>query len=288
MPPYIRALNVPILGSIAAGQPILAQENIEDTFPLPLKLAGDEEKVFMLRVKGDSMVDAGIFDGDLVAVRQQATARNGEIVAAMIEDEATVKRFYKEGRQVRLQAENSAYPPIFAESVRILGKVILGPHVLSSEAGRGLEPPVQQCFSPPPGMSSDPREMGAALARLREPGWGAGHAIARRCRAGSGCARCARGSKTPASLWRQPLPPQNESSWTPSLAPRRRPRGAGPLRRRRAGAWRGADPLPLGRGSPNPAGPRAPHPANHARETRARLAGSLAAAARRAEAQGER
>jgi repressor LexA len=125
VPPYIRALNFPILGAIAAGSPILAQENIEDTFPLPLNLAGEEDKVFMLRVKGDSMVDAGIFDGDLVAVRQQQTARNGEIVAAMIEDEATVKRFYKEGRRVRLQAENTAYPPIYSDSVRILGKVIL-------------------------------------------------------------------------------------------------------------------------------------------------------------------
>jgi len=125
VPPYIRALNVPVLGSIAAGSPILAQENIEDTFPLPLAMAGDEEKVFMLRVKGDSMVNAGIFDGDLVAVRQQATARNGEIVAALLEDEATVKRFFKEGKQVRLQAENPAYAPIYSDSVKILGKVIL-------------------------------------------------------------------------------------------------------------------------------------------------------------------
>lgn len=132
IPPYIRALNVPVLGSIAAGAPILAQEHIEDTFPLPMDLVGEDDKIFMLRVKGDSMINAGIFDGDLVAVRQQATARNGEIVAAMVEDdEATVKRFHKDGRQVRLLAENPAYAPIVSDSVRILGKVILSIHQFS-------------------------------------------------------------------------------------------------------------------------------------------------------------
>jgi repressor LexA len=123
-PLFARALNVPVLGSIAAGSPILAVENIEDTFPLPADLIGDDE-VFMLRVTGDSMIDAGIFDGDLVAVRRQPDAKNGEIVAALLEDEATVKRFYREDGYVRLQAENPNYPPILARDVKILGRVIL-------------------------------------------------------------------------------------------------------------------------------------------------------------------
>lgn len=125
VPPYVRALNVPVLGSIAAGNPILAQENVEETFPLPLDLVAESDKVFMLRIKGDSMEGAGIFDGDLVAVRQQQTAQNGDIVAALLEDEATVKRFFKEGRQVRLQPENDAYEPILTPDVQILGKVIM-------------------------------------------------------------------------------------------------------------------------------------------------------------------
>src|SRR5439155_20413076 len=130
-PLITRAVNVPILGSIAAGAPILANEHIEDTFALPLDIVGDD-KIFMLRVRGDSMINAGIFDGDLVAIRQQATARNGEIVAALVEDEeATVKRFHKDGRQVRLLAENDAYPPIVSDSIRILGKVILSIHQFS-------------------------------------------------------------------------------------------------------------------------------------------------------------
>lgn len=123
-PMFAHALNVPILGSIAAGAPILAEENIEDTFPLPADLIGDDE-VFMLRVKGESMIDAGIFDGDLVAVRRQPDARNGEIVAALLEEEATVKRFFREEGHIRLQAENENYPPILARDVKILGKVIL-------------------------------------------------------------------------------------------------------------------------------------------------------------------
>jgi repressor LexA len=123
-PLFARALNVPVLGSIAAGNPILAVENIEDTFPLPADLVGSDE-VFMLRVKGDSMIDAGIFDGDLVAVRRQPEAKNGEIVAALLEDEATVKRFFREDGYVRLQAENPNYPPILARDVKILGRVIL-------------------------------------------------------------------------------------------------------------------------------------------------------------------
>src|SRR5919202_4286207 len=102
IPPFVRAVNVPILGQIAAGAPILAEQHIEDTFPLPMDVVHDTDEVFMLRVRGDSMVNAGIFDGDLVAVRQQNVASNGEIVAAMIEGEATVKRFYRDGKQVKL------------------------------------------------------------------------------------------------------------------------------------------------------------------------------------------
>ncbi|MFN3648726.1 MAG: transcriptional repressor LexA [Armatimonadota bacterium] len=125
IPPFTRAVNVPVLGQIAAGLPILAEEQIEDTFPLPMDLVGEGDDVFMLRVRGDSMINAGIFDGDLVAIRQQNVAHNGEIVAAMIEDEATVKRFYKDKQRVRLVAENPDYAPIEADDVRILGKVIM-------------------------------------------------------------------------------------------------------------------------------------------------------------------
>jgi repressor LexA len=125
IPPFVRAVNVPILGQIAAGAPILAEQNIEDTFPLPMDMVGEGENVFMLRVKGDSMIDAGILDGDLVAIREQKVANNGEIVAAMIEDEATVKRFYKDGKQVKLVAENPNYAPIIAQNVQILGKVLM-------------------------------------------------------------------------------------------------------------------------------------------------------------------
>ncbi|MCC2672239.1 MAG: regulatory protein LexA [Armatimonadetes bacterium] len=125
IPPFVRAVNVPVLGQIAAGAPILAQEHIEDTFPLPMDLVSDSDAVFMLRIKGDSMINAGIFDGDLVAIRQQSVAQNGEIVAAMIEDEATVKRFFKDGRKVKLVAENPAYDPIITDQCQILGKVIL-------------------------------------------------------------------------------------------------------------------------------------------------------------------
>lgn len=126
IPPFVRAINVPVLGQIAAGAPILAQEHIEDTFPMPMDLVGDSDQVFMLRVRGDSMINAGIYDGDLVAIRQQNVANNGEIVAAMVgEDEATVKRFYRDGRSVKLVAENPAYEPIVTDNCQILGKVIL-------------------------------------------------------------------------------------------------------------------------------------------------------------------
>ena len=119
-----RVVHVPIVGRVTAGQPILAVENIEDTFPLPAEIVHDDT-VFMLKVRGDSMIEAGILDGDYILVRKQNTACNGEIVVALIgEEEATVKRFFKERTLIRLQPENSAMEPIFSQDVMVLGKVI--------------------------------------------------------------------------------------------------------------------------------------------------------------------
>lgn len=116
--------NVPIVGKVTAGVPITATENIEEYFPLPSHIVGDSS-VFILSVMGESMIDAGIHDGDYVIVRQQQTANNGEIVVAMTEDdEATVKTFYKEKNYIRLQPENSSMQPILLQNVTILGKVI--------------------------------------------------------------------------------------------------------------------------------------------------------------------
>ncbi|CAM3521725.1 transcriptional repressor LexA [Marinicrinis lubricantis] len=116
--------RVPLVGKVTAGTPILATENIEEYFPLPAHFVGDNN-VFMLSVIGESMIEAGIHDGDYVIVRQQQTASNGEIVVAMTEDdEATVKRFYREKDHFRLQPENSAMEPILLNHVTILGKVI--------------------------------------------------------------------------------------------------------------------------------------------------------------------
>lgn len=116
-------VNVPIVGRVTAGEPILAVENIEDFFPMPRDFAHYED-VFMLRVRGESMIHAGILDGDYVVVRQQAHAENGDIVVALIEDEATVKRFYNEGDHIRLQPENPTMEPIRSVGVQILGKVV--------------------------------------------------------------------------------------------------------------------------------------------------------------------
>jgi repressor LexA len=117
--------DVPLVGRIAAGSPMLAEEDIEEIFPLPTELVGNEP-VIMLRVQGDSMINAGIFDGDLVVVRRQPDARNGELVAALINgEEATVKRFRREGDRVLLIAENPAYEPIvLTAGVEIVGKVV--------------------------------------------------------------------------------------------------------------------------------------------------------------------
>lgn len=115
--------NIPIVGSVAAGAPLLAEENISDYFPVPVSYLPNDP-VFMLKVKGDSMINAGILDGDNVIVRQTNTASNGDMVVALIEDSATVKTFYKENGCFRLQPENDDYEPIIVENVEILGEVI--------------------------------------------------------------------------------------------------------------------------------------------------------------------
>ncbi len=114
---------VPIVGKIAAGTPLLAEQNIEGTLPLPKQMVGDDN-AFALRVKGDSMINAGIFNGDFVIVKGQSAAEQGDIVVALLEDEATVKRFYLEDDGIRLQPENPTIPPIVTKDVVILGKVI--------------------------------------------------------------------------------------------------------------------------------------------------------------------
>lgn len=116
-------VNVPIVGTITAGQPILAVENVESYFPIPSEYMPNEE-TFMLKVKGNSMINAGIFDGDKILVKKQSVAKNGEIVVALIEDEVTVKSFYKESGYYRLQPENDTMEPIIVPELLILGKVI--------------------------------------------------------------------------------------------------------------------------------------------------------------------
>jgi repressor LexA len=115
--------GLPVVGQVAAGQPVLADENIEEYVEVPA-LAGGEEGEFVLRVKGDSMKDVGIYEGDHVVVRRQDTAANGEIVVALVGDEATVKRFFREDDHVRLQPENAALAPIRSREVRVLGRVV--------------------------------------------------------------------------------------------------------------------------------------------------------------------
>lgn len=118
-------VDIPVVGRIAAGTPILAEQNVEDTFPVPARYASGGTN-FMLTVHGESMIDAGIMDGDYILVEQQNTARNGEIVVAMVdgfESEATVKTFYKEADHIRLQPENASMSPILVKDVKILGRV---------------------------------------------------------------------------------------------------------------------------------------------------------------------
>ena len=121
--PQAEYLEVPVLGNISAGLPILAEENVQRTFPLPMDFARKGE-VFMLRVKGESMVNAGILDGDYVIVQKQDIAPDGTIVAALIDDSATVKTFYRENGYFRLQPENDFMEPIICDHVSILGRVV--------------------------------------------------------------------------------------------------------------------------------------------------------------------
>ncbi|NLY78265.1 MAG: transcriptional repressor LexA [Tissierellia bacterium] len=118
-----KTVDIPIIGKVTAGEPILAVEHIEDTFPVPIELA-ERGPLFMLRIQGDSMIEAGILDGDYVIVKQQNDAINGDIVIALIDNEATVKRFFKEKNYIRLQPENQSMAPIIVKDVKILGKVI--------------------------------------------------------------------------------------------------------------------------------------------------------------------
>lgn len=117
------AVELPVLGRVAAGIPSYAEQNVDDTMVLPTQIVGDYSS-FLLTVKGESMVEAGIFDGDYVVVKEQKTADNGDIVVALIDDEATVKTFYRESDRIRLQPENHTMEPIYTRDVMILGKVV--------------------------------------------------------------------------------------------------------------------------------------------------------------------
>lgn len=116
-------VNVPLIGTVAAGAPLLAEENIENYYPIPVELLPNAE-TFMLNVKGNSMINAGIFDGDQLIVERCSTAYDGEIVVALVDDSATVKRFYKEDGYYRLQPENDEMEPIIVDHIKIIGKVI--------------------------------------------------------------------------------------------------------------------------------------------------------------------
>lgn len=118
-----QTIDVPIIGRVAAGQPILAAENIEDTFPISANIAKDKE-LFMLKVVGESMINVGIYDGDYVLIEKRSYAKNGDIVLALLEDSATIKTFYKEVNHFRLQPENDSMSPIVTDELEILGHVI--------------------------------------------------------------------------------------------------------------------------------------------------------------------
>ncbi|NMC27005.1 MAG: transcriptional repressor LexA [Syntrophomonadaceae bacterium] len=120
--PDLATVTLPVIGQVAAGIPILASENIEAYFPIPVEFVGSGNH-YILKVKGESMIEAGIMDGDYLIVRQQADAANGEIVVAMLEDEATVKRYYKRDRYIELKPENSSMQPIITQDAVVLGKV---------------------------------------------------------------------------------------------------------------------------------------------------------------------
>ena len=123
--PWENMLRVPLVGKVAAGIPITAEENIEEVFNVPASLLGTQDDTFMLRVQGESMINAGIYDGDYIFVKEQNTARNGEIVVALVEnEEATVKRIFFEKNRVKLQPENDTMKPFYEKNVAVLGKVI--------------------------------------------------------------------------------------------------------------------------------------------------------------------
>lgn len=122
--PKKEMINIPILGKITAGVPILAAENIEDTFTLPLDYIKHDNELFMLRVSGKSMINAGIMDKDLAIIESTQTAKNGDIIVALIEDSATIKRFYKEKDHIRLQPENDSMDPIIVDDCKVLGKLV--------------------------------------------------------------------------------------------------------------------------------------------------------------------
>lgn len=117
-------LNIPLIGRVTAGLPILATENIEDTFPLPIDYIKHNDELFMLKVTGNSMINIGIHDGDFAIIERAQTAQNGEVVVALIENDATIKTFYKEKNKIRLQPENDALEPIIVDDCAILGKLV--------------------------------------------------------------------------------------------------------------------------------------------------------------------
>lgn len=121
--PEESVVSVPVLGDVAAGRPILSEENWDGSIPVPLSLVRKDGNYFALRVRGDSMERAGIIDGDLAVIEKRETARDGEIVVAVVEEAVTLKRFFKESSRIRLQAENPAYSPIYCRDVRILGRL---------------------------------------------------------------------------------------------------------------------------------------------------------------------
>ena len=122
--PKKEMINIPIVGKVTAGMPILATENIEDSFPVPLDYIKHNRELFMLKVSGESMINAGINNGDLAIIEKQENAENGDIVVALIDNEATIKRFFKEKDHIRLQPENDTMSPIIVDNCSILGKLV--------------------------------------------------------------------------------------------------------------------------------------------------------------------
>jgi repressor LexA len=117
-------MNIPIVGRVAAGEPLLAVENVEDYFAVPVEFLPKGEEIFILTVKGDSMINMGIYEGDMLFVQKQSTAKNGDVIVALVDDSVTVKRFYKEKNFIRLQPENDDMDPIIVPDCQIVGKVV--------------------------------------------------------------------------------------------------------------------------------------------------------------------